>query len=85
MIMKNSEVIKMTYVRIRSYYPDGTFTTCEHAFVGDNHVKAIERFRNLLPEHKNCYLVAETIDDNDPNWKEWFRVARNCGCVHFFK
>lgn len=74
----------MKYVRIRSYRENGEFTTCEHAFGGDNQVKALERFRREYPEHKDCILVAETIDDQDEDWKEWFRIARGCGCVHFF-
>lgn len=74
----------MKYVRVRSYYQDGKFTTCEHAYGGDNQVKALERFNREFPEHHDCIKVAETIDDKDEEWQEWFRVARNCGCVHFF-
>jgi hypothetical protein len=76
--------IKMKYIRIRSYLPDGTFTGCEHAFIGDDQVSATKRFRNEYPEHADCTVVVETIDDQDPDWKEWFRIARNCGCVHCF-
>lgn len=72
----------MKYIRIRSY--NEGHLAAEHAYIGDNQVKSIERFRNEYPEHANCIVVAETIDDQDPNWKEWFRVARNCGCVHCF-
>ena len=73
----------MKYIRIRSYH-NGKFTTCEQAYIGDNQVKALERFRKEYPEHHDCILIAETIDDEDPDWKEWFRIARNCGCVHCF-
>ena len=73
----------MKYVRIKAYL-DETFIA-EHAFAGGDQLKAFERFKNDLPEvYENCILVAQTIDDEDPDWKEWFRVARNCGCLHFF-
>lgn len=74
----------MKYVRIKSYNQDGEFTGCEHAYGGDNQSTALMRFRKEYPEHNECILVARTIDDEDPEWIEWFRVARNCDCVHFF-
>lgn len=74
----------MKYVRIKSYYKDGTFTHCEHAYFGDSHTSAIERFRKEYPEHNDCILEASTIDDTDKRFAEWFRVARECGCVHCF-
>lgn len=75
----------MKYVRIKSYLPDGKFTSCEHAYIGDNQIKALERFKNDFPEHNHCIHVAETIDDEDAEWIDWFNVARECGCVHCFK
>lgn len=75
----------MKYVRIKSYYQDGKFTGCEHAYIGDDKVKALERFNHDYPEHNKCIPVAETIDDEDAEWLDWFRIARTCGCVHFFK
>ena len=75
----------MKYVRIMSYYQDGRFTGCEQAYIGNNQTKALERFRHDFPEHNNCIVVAETIDDEDAGWLDWFRVARKCGCVHCFK
>ena len=74
----------MIYVRVKSYYQDGRFTGCEHAYGGVNQQEALERFDSEMPEHRECYKVAEYIDDKDEEWKEWFRVARGCGCVHFF-
>lgn len=72
----------MQYVRIRSYYPDGRFTFCEHLYSGADHVSAILRFRSEYPAHHNCILVAETIDADDPKNKEYFSVCLRCGCVH---
>lgn len=74
----------MKYVRVKSYYQDGRFTGCEHAYVGEDQCKTIKRFRDEFPEHEKCTVFAETIDDEDEKWQEWFRVARRCGCVHFF-
>lgn len=74
----------MKYVRIRSYLPNGTFTTCEHAYIGSDQSKALGRFRDEFPEHAKCILMAETIDDEDAEWLEWFKVARAFGCVHCF-
>lgn len=72
----------MKYVRIRSYSNDKL--VADHAYGGDNQSIAIARFRREYPEHDNCILVADTIDDDDPEYKEWFRAARECGCAHFF-
>lgn len=72
----------MKYVRIKSYH-NGKFVA-EQAYIGDNHAAALKRFRTDYPSHNQCILVAETVDDKDPKWTEWFRVARNCGCVNCF-
>ena len=40
------------------------------------------RFRKEYPEHKDCILIAETIDNEEPKYKEYFQVCLNCGCVH---
>ena len=62
----------MKYVRIKSYQ-GGKFTGCEHLYSGNDHVKALERFRKEYPEHKDCVLIAETIDSEEPKYKEYFR------------
>lgn len=71
----------MIHVRIKSY-SNGQFTTCEHLYLGDNHVNALARFRKEYPEHKNCVLVAETYDSEEEKNKEHFNVCLRCGCVH---
>ena len=45
-------------------------------------VKSLDRFRKEYPEHKDCILIAETIDNEEPKYKEYFQVCLNCGCVH---
>ena len=70
------------YVRVKSYYQDGRFTSCEHLYFGNNQVKALERFRAEYPEHDSCILVAETIDADAPENREYFAVCFRCGCVH---
>ena len=72
----------MMYVRIKSYYQDGKFTFCEQLYVGDNQVKALEKFRKEYPAHKDCILVAETIDGDDPKNEEYIRICRSCGCIN---
>lgn len=72
----------MKYVRVRSYLDNKLIA--DHAYGGDNQSNALSRFRKEYPEHDKCILIAETIDDTDPKYSEWFRVARNCDCVHFF-
>ena len=71
----------MLYTRIKSYL-NGKFTGCEHLYMGNNHVKSLDRFRKEYPEHKDCILIAETIDNEDQKYKEYFQVCLNCGCVH---
>lgn len=70
----------MQYVRIRSYLPSGEFTSCEHLYLGNNQVDALERFRSEYPEHDHCILVAENYDSEEH--KEHFEACLNCGCVH---
>ena len=72
----------MKYVRIKSYYPDGKFTGCEHLYWGDNQVKALERFRKDYPAHDKCILVAETIEGDDPKNEEFIKVCNRCGCIN---
>lgn len=72
----------MKYVRVKSYHKDKF--VAEHAYFGDNQSAALSRFRKEYPEHHECVLVAQTIDDEDDKWIEWFRAARDCGCVHYF-
>lgn len=71
----------MMYVRIKSYYQSGKFTSCEHLYPGNDQVKALERFRRNYPEHKDCILVAETIDGDDPKNEEYIHIFYRCGCV----
>lgn len=72
----------MEYVRLRSYYPDGRFTNCEHLYFGNNQVKALEWFRKEYPEHYNCIVVAEHYESEEN--KEHFSACKRCGCVHPF-
>lgn len=72
----------MQYIRIRSYYQNGEFTSCEHLYFGNNQVKALERFRKEYPAHNDCILVAEAYDSDDPKNKEHFEICLRCGCVH---
>lgn len=71
----------MVYVRIKSYL-NGKFTGCEHLYLGNNHVNALDKFRKEYPEHKNCILIAESYDSEDERNKEHFKACLNCGCVH---
>lgn len=74
----------MQFIRIMSYLQDGRFTNCEHLYVGDNQVKAIERFLREYPEHKDCIVVADHYDSDSPENKEHFQICANCGCVHYW-
>jgi hypothetical protein len=71
----------MMYVRIRSYY-NGTFTSCEHLYFGNNQSEALNKFREKYPEHEKCVLIAEAYDSNDERNREHFKACLNCGCVH---
>lgn len=70
----------MQYIRIRSYLTDGTFTTCEHLYFGNNQSEALARFRSEYPEHDGCILVAENY--NSEEHEAHFKACLNCGCVH---
>ena len=74
----------MLYTRIKSYH-NGEFTSCEHLYLGTNQVKALERFRNEYPEHKECILVAQTYDSEAEENKEHFQACLRCGCVHWLE
>ena len=71
----------MIYTRIKSYH-NGKFTGCEHLYLGNNQVKALEKFRAEYPEHKDCILIAEKYDSNEERHKEHFKACLACGCVH---
>lgn len=70
------------FIRIRSYYQNGKFTTCEHLYPGSDQARALERFRNEYPEHKECILVAEHYESNAPENAEHFKACLRCECVH---
>ena len=72
----------MKYVRIQSRL-NGVLLA-DHLYAGDNHVKAIEAFRKEYPEHEKCVITAKTVDDEDPNLREYFSASRHCGTAHFF-
>lgn len=71
----------MQFVRIRSYL-DGTFTGCEHLYMGNDQVKALERFRAEYPEHEKCIIVAENYDSEKEENKAHFAACLRCECVH---
>lgn len=54
----------MKYTKVKSYY-NGKFTGCERLYVGNNHVKALEKFRKEYPEQKDCILIAETCEKKE--------------------
>lgn len=74
----------MQMVRITSYTKNGKFTSCEHIYAAINQQKAIERFRREYPEHKDCIVVAEYYDSEDPKNAEHFKACSACGCVHYW-
>lgn len=71
----------MQFVRIRSYQ-DGTFTGCEHLYMGNDQVPALERFRAEYPEHEKCVLIAENYDSEKEENKAHFAACLRCECVH---
>lgn len=71
----------MTYTRIKTYYRDGKFTGCEQIYARDMS-KAIEWFRHDYPAHADCIVIAE--DYNPEESPEHFRIAVECGCVHYW-
>ena len=70
----------MKFVRVKSYLNDKL--VAEQLYLGDNHSNALQRFRNYYPEHDQCTLVAETIDNTDPRYAEYISVAIRCGCFN---
>lgn len=74
---------KMSFTRVRSYSKDGKFTGCEHVYARGQ-VKALEWFRKDYPEHKDCIVIAETVEEDLDNPSEWFKACNNCGCVHYW-
>ena len=74
----------MKFVRIRSYYDDGTFTSCEHLYVARDQHEALDRFLREYPEHKKCIVSAEDYDSDDPKNAEHFKACLDCGCVHYW-
>lgn len=74
----------MIFTRVRSYYEDGRFTTCEQLYVGSDQNKALERFRRDYPAHKDCILVAEWYDSEDVRNTEHFAACQRCGCVNYW-
>ena len=51
----------------------------EHLYKGDSHVKAFERFYKDFPKyHRNpdCNGVAETIDSENPEYKDYFKICK---------
>ena len=70
----------MKFIRITSHRERELLA--EHLYLTDSHVKAIERFRKEYPEHKDCIVIAEDYDSDDPKNEEHFRICMNCGCVH---
>lgn len=72
----------MTYIRIKSYYKNGTFTGCEHLYTCDDYRKAEERFYREYPTHRNCWLEVSFIKDDDPEWAEYIKVCYRCGVVN---
>lgn len=76
-------MFKVQFTRICSYRQNGEFTTCEHLYARSQS-KALEWFRKDYPEHKDCILVAETIEEDLDNPSEWFKACVNTGCVHYF-
>ena len=69
----------MKYIRVKSYF-NGEFTSCEHLYLGNNQVDALERFRKEYPEHDKCILIAENYESEEH--KEHFASCLRCGCVH---
>ncbi len=64
----------MILMRVKSYLPSGEFTTCEQLYAVESRQKALERFRREYPEHKECVLVAEEYDTDDPKNAEYLRL-----------
>ena len=76
----------MMYVRIRSYKSyEKSSLAAEHLYVKTGTLQdAIDRFLHDMPEQKQCIIVAEDYDSEDPKNEEHFRVCKECGCAHFW-
>lgn len=70
----------MILTRIRSYRQNGEFTGADHLYLGNDHVKAINRFRKEYPEHDDCIVIAETYDSEQN--ADHYKACWNCGCIH---
>lgn len=73
----------MKFVRIRTYLADGSdrWTGLDHIYYGDDEAKALDRFYKRYPEHKDCFVVAETIDLSWQNDAEFIEAFMKCGCL----
>ena len=69
----------MKHVWIRAYYKGKMVG--DHIYMGDDQVKALDRYRRDFPDHNDCICVAETINDEDPTLAEFFAVHYRCGCA----
>ena len=73
----------MEYIRVKTYYPGtGKWTGCEHLYLVDSQVEALNRFRKDYQEHNKMIAVAETIDSEDAKYKEYVEVCRKCGVIN---
>lgn len=72
----------MTFTRVKSYLQTGEFTNCEHLYFGSDKQRALDRFRNEYPEHRDCIIVAEPYESDCDKNKEHFLICVKCGCVH---
>ena len=68
--------------RIKSYYPDGRFTGCEHIYMAGDSSKALARFSREYPEHGSCIVTAEEYNPDET--PEHFSACLRCGCVHYW-
>jgi len=53
----------------------------EHLYIGNNHVKALEKCRKANPEFEDCILIAQTFDPEEEKNKEYFKALLRCDCV----
>lgn len=70
----------MEYVRFKKSI--GNDVVIDLAYFGNDEMKAFKRFQRDYPDHTPVTVTMQVIDDNDPKWIEWFKAARNCGCVY---
>lgn len=64
----------MLFTLIRTYEPGKAVFVTEKLYLFDNHVKAIERFRNEHPECKNLICMTSSIDAADPKNSEFIQA-----------